>query len=444
MVVFVVAAIFIFLPCWESQVHAKRNATVMNDKEITHMMRQMLTNYETKIRPNYTGTPVNVVVDASVMSFGKLDTLNMAFTLDMFFRQTWNDHRLRHNLSRVLTLTCGTKHPADFIWVPDTVFINAMKSTMHSVTVNNHKLDIDQDGQVFWGTRVTVSPSCILNLRSYPMDAQIFKFKLVSYAHAARDLVYSWKQNPGIKVLDDTMSQFELTGFSSKSEMVGYVAGRYSVLTVSFTFKRLMGHSILQIYIPCVAVVCVSWISLWIDRKSTPARVALCITTLLTVATLWGSANSTLPRVNYIKAVDVYLLTSFVFVLCTLIEYVLVLNCEHIQLRRKKKKNPGKEVEEKLLKPIAEIRDPYEKHSHKRLSTDPPPSKFMVPGQNRKFVLNGNIDKDNVVEEEKKEETVLADYVENFARALFLIVYMVFNCVYWAKYRNSKYNEDLN
>ena len=101
-------------------------------------------------------------------------------------------------------------------------------------------------------------------------------------------------------------------------------------------------------------------------------------------------------------------------------------------------------MEEKLLKPIAEIRDPYEKHSHKRLSTDPPPSKFMVPGQNRKFVLNGNIDKDNVVEEEKKEETVLADYVENFARALFLIVYMVFNCVYWAKYRNSKYNEDLN
>ena len=45
------------------------------------------------------------------------------------------------------------------------------------------------------------------------------------------------------------------------------------MLTVSFTFKRLMGHSILQIYIPCVAVVCVSWISLWINRKSTPARV---------------------------------------------------------------------------------------------------------------------------------------------------------------------------
>ena len=35
-----------------------RNATVMDDREVTNMMKRMLTNYETKIRPNYTGLTI--------------------------------------------------------------------------------------------------------------------------------------------------------------------------------------------------------------------------------------------------------------------------------------------------------------------------------------------------------------------------------------------------
>ena len=56
---------------------------------------------------------------------------------------------------------------------------------------------------------------------------------------------------------------------------------------------------------------------------------------------------------------------------------------------------------------------------------------------------NGNVGETVDKNEAGEDDSTLADYVENFARALFLIVYMVFNCVYWVKYRNAKYDEEM-
>ena len=78
----------------------------------------------------------------------------------MFFRQHWQDTRLSHNLTSKMTLTMGTKHPADFFWVPDTIFVDATKSYMHNVLTTNHKLDISANGEVDWGTRLVYDNLC--------------------------------------------------------------------------------------------------------------------------------------------------------------------------------------------------------------------------------------------------------------------------------------------
>ena len=75
------------------------------------------------------------------------------FTTDLYFRQTWQDYRLRHNAKTVLTPLLGRKIPTDFIWTPDTVISNSVKTRKHKVTTNNEKLDIYPNGTVFWGSR---------------------------------------------------------------------------------------------------------------------------------------------------------------------------------------------------------------------------------------------------------------------------------------------------
>ena len=69
-----------------------------------------------------------------------------------------------------------------------------------------------------------------------------------------------------------------------------------------------------------------SWLSFWVDRHAVPARISLVITCILSTMFLFESINSSLPRISYLKAVDYYLITSFVFIVSCMVEYVCVLN----------------------------------------------------------------------------------------------------------------------
>jgi gamma-aminobutyric acid receptor subunit beta len=87
-----------------------------------------------------------------------------------------------------------------------------------------------------------------------------------------------------------------------------------------------------------------SWVSFWINHEATSARVALgyfskifclnlfiwfffsCkgITTVLTMTTISTGVRSSLPRISYVKAIDIYLVMCFVFVFAALLEYAAV------------------------------------------------------------------------------------------------------------------------
>ena len=103
------------------------------------------------------------------------------------------------------------------------------------------------------------------------------------------------------------------------------LAEMFSGLTATMIFRRRSMYYIFQMYIPCVCIVALSWVSFWINHEAVPARVALSITTVLTISYMRGSVNAGMPRVSYLKSIDYFLLGGFVFIFMTLLEYVLVL-----------------------------------------------------------------------------------------------------------------------
>lgn len=97
------------------------------------------------------------------------------------------------------------------------------------------------------------------------------------------------------------------------------VTGNYSRLACEIQFVRSMGYYLIQIYIPSGLIVIISWVSFWLNRNATPARVSLGVTTVLTMTTLMSSTNAALPKISYVKSIDVYLGTCFVMVFASLL-----------------------------------------------------------------------------------------------------------------------------
>jgi len=85
-------------------------------------------------------------------------------------------------------------------------------------------------------------------------------------------------------------------------------AGAFPCLATYFILRRNIGFFLIQVYVPSVLIVILSWVSFWINVDASPARVSIGLLTVLTMTTMSAGARATLPRVSYIKAIDVWMI----------------------------------------------------------------------------------------------------------------------------------------
>ncbi|XP_014005775.1 gamma-aminobutyric acid receptor subunit beta-3 isoform X4 [Salmo salar] len=234
---------------------------------------KLLKGYDIRLRPDFGGAPVAVGMSIDVASIDMVSEVNMDYTLTMYFQQYWRDKRLAY-LGIPLNLTLDNR-VADSLWVPDTYFLNDKKSFVHGVTVKNRMIRLHPDGTVLYGLRITTTAACMMDLRRYPLDEQNCTLEIESYGYTTDDIEFYWKggDNAVTGVTRIELPQFSIVDYKLVSRNVVFSTG---------------------------------------------------ITTVLTMTTINTHLRETLPKIPYVKAIDMYLMGCFVMVFLALLEYAFV------------------------------------------------------------------------------------------------------------------------
>ncbi|WAQ98988.1 GBRA6-like protein, partial [Mya arenaria] len=248
------------------------------------------------------------------------------YSFQCYFRQRWTDERLRFDIRNITEVTLNNLFLSN-IWKPNTFFMNGQKSHQHNIPRPNLFVRIRNDGRVYLSRRLTVKAACAMKLNLYPMDKP--SCPLVIDGYTEDDILYRWKyagtNRTSVDVVNDIrLAQFDLITVTSSNMTDHTPFGEFSILKVYIYFERHIGFFILQTYLPCSMITCLSWVSFWINRDAAPARVLLGVTTILATAGIGMTVREGLSRVSYATALDTYLNVCVVYEMAAMIEYAAV------------------------------------------------------------------------------------------------------------------------
>ncbi|XP_021348248.1 glycine receptor subunit alpha-3-like isoform X2 [Mizuhopecten yessoensis] len=395
------AVVLLVLGCLTDTSQGSRSAHEVLSHARQQLLDNITTGYDPRIPPGYeTNTPITSAVQLYILSIDSISDSTMDFGMSMFIRQRWNDNRLTYTaFGGLKNLELDTKM-IDSIWVPDLYIVNEKKAYFHVVTVPNKLMHIYPNGDVFYSMRVSGRFACNMHLHKYPLDEQRCSLRLESYGYSVETLLLRWNDLPVEKSPKLSLPQFEMGEITDHICDVTYAGVNYTCISMSVKLSRNYGYYIIQVFIPSILIVLLSWVSFWLNIDAVPARISLGLLTVLTMTTQSSGARATLPRVSYVKAIDVWMSMCLIFVFSALIEFAYV--------------NVLARVEQRRRQTIKSRGQPPDDENGKTEEDSPPQKK-------------GKFFKDAIRRERARN-------VDKLARIIFPLIFGIFNLCFWTVY----------
>ncbi|XP_039913011.1 glycine receptor subunit alpha-2 isoform X3 [Hirundo rustica] len=347
--------------------------------------------YDARIRPNFKGPPVNVTCNIFINSFGSVTETTMDYRVNIFLRQQWNDSRLAYSEYPDDSLDLDPSM-LDSIWKPDLFFANEKGANFHDVTTDNKLLRISKTGKVLYSIRLTLTLSCPMDLKNFPMDVQTCTMQLESFGYTMNDLIFEWLSDGPVQVAEGlTLPQFIL----KEDKELGYCTKHYNT-----------------------------------------ARVALGITTVLTMTTQSSGSRASLPKVSYVKAIDIWMAVCLLFVFAALLEYAAVnfVSRQHKEFLRLRRRQRRQNKEDEVARDsrfnfsgygmghCLQVKDGT---AVKATPPNPPPA----PPKDSESIKKKFVDR--------------AKRIDTISRAAFPLAFLIFNIFYWITYKIIRH-EDIH
>ncbi|KAF7255110.1 hypothetical protein EG68_08300 [Paragonimus skrjabini miyazakii] len=313
-------------------------AIVLNTSSVRdEIVETLFANYQSHVRPNQNETLVTVYMSISAIT--SVDVRNMEYKTEMLLRQAWQDPRLAwdripkfaHYNRNIVSPVFKSK-----IWLPDLFFRNGKQGRLHTMTRENLLIRIQPNGEILYSQKITMRLACQMELRTFPMDTQECGMDIGSYGYTLNQLRFVWRNESPVSLKPNIqISEFdppENVVTHDCSSLYSTSTGQYTCLNATFTLSRQITYWLASTYLPNILIMIVSWLNFWVSLEATPARVNLSLLTLLGVITQSTSFSSILPRVSYIKAIDVWSIACISFNSGVLLEFAIA---SHLSRRRK-------------------------------------------------------------------------------------------------------------
>uniref|UniRef100_A0A671Q9B4 Glycine receptor subunit alphaZ1-like n=1 Tax=Sinocyclocheilus anshuiensis TaxID=1608454 RepID=A0A671Q9B4_9TELE len=359
--------------------------------------------------------------------------------MNIFLRQQWNDPRLAYSEYPDDSLDLDPSM-LDSIWKPDLFFANEKGANFHEVTTDNKLLRISKNGNVLYSIRITLILACPMDLKNFPMDVQTCIMQLESFGYTMNDLIFEWDEKGAVQVADGlTLPQFIMKEEKDLRYCTKhYNTGKFTCIEARFHLERQMGYYLIQMYIPSLLIVILSWVSFWINMDAAPARVGLGITTVLTMTTQSSGSRASLPKVSYVKAIDIWMAVCLLFVFSALLEYAAVnfIARQHKELLRFQRRRRHLKEDE-----AGDGRFSFAAYGMGSACLQAKDG-IAIKGNNNNAPTSAK-PPEKSVEEMRKLFISRAKRIDTVSRVAFPLVFLIFNIFYWIIYKIIR-SEDVH